>query len=202
MLAMAERAYRFLFVAVFFCIFFGAQRGAAELATSKQSFSQERAPRSDDSGAPGSPTGESSSKSTKIDLSPPPGEPDINRNEGAPQEENQPHYTWNPHKADKNVEIGDFYYKRKNYEAAISRYREALKWQDNHALATFHLAEALEQTGQYAAARQYYQQYLRILPRGEYARAAIKALERLKNMAGPNAGLPAHGRTGSVPRIN
>jgi len=32
---------------------------------------------------------------------------------------------WNPMKALKDVEIGDFYFKRKNYRAALDRYKES-----------------------------------------------------------------------------
>jgi hypothetical protein len=32
-------------------------------------------------------------------------------------------HQWDPHKAAKSVEVGDFYFKRKNYRAAEERYR-------------------------------------------------------------------------------
>ena len=35
-------------------------------------------------------------------------------------------HPWNPHKAAKDIEVGDYYFKRKNYRAAEDRYREAL----------------------------------------------------------------------------
>ena len=43
-------------------------------------------------------------------------------------------HSWDPHKAAKNVEVGDFYFKRKNYRAAEDRYREALRYKDNDAI--------------------------------------------------------------------
>ena len=132
---------------------------------------------------PADNTNDSSSKATKIPLTPPPGEPGLNLNEGAPAPgiAGQPKYEWNPHLADHEVEVGDFYFKRKNYDAAIERYREALRWQDNHAIATFRLATALERVGQYSEARRNYQAYLRILPNGQYAKESEKALQRLKD---------------------
>lgn len=129
--------------------------------------------------APPRSVGESSSNSTKIDLSPPPGDtgvhPDVT---GTDTQEFHP---WDPHKADKDVEVGDFYFKRHNYKAAISRYREALYWQDNHAIATFHLAEALEKMGEFSEARKSYESYLKILPYGPNAADARKALQRLQD---------------------
>jgi tetratricopeptide (TPR) repeat protein len=123
---------------------------------------------------------ESSSKDTKVDLSPPPGE------EGyAPGSETaagvQEMRPWDPHKAEKSIEIGDFYLRRKNYRAAASRYREALYWKDNDALAQFRLGQALEGLGQYAAACQSYDGYLKILPQGPLAGEAHQALARLQD---------------------
>lgn len=131
-----------------------------------------------------SDTGESSSKNTKIDLSPPPGEaaaPGVGTNgEAGDVQEFKP---WDPHKADKNVEVGDFYFKRGNYHAAESRYKEALYWKDNHALAMFRLAQAQEKLGEFADARKNYSGYLSILPGGEFAAEAKASLDRLKSKA-------------------
>ncbi len=89
-------------------------------------------------------------------------------------------HSWDPHKAAKDVEVGDYYFKRKNYRAAESRYREALLYKDNDAMATFHLAECLEKTDRLEEARVEYESYLKILPHGPEAERAQKALERLK----------------------
>jgi len=86
---------------------------------------------------------------------------------------------WNPHTADKDVEVGVFYFKRYNYRAAEARFRDALYWQDNHAEATYRLAVVLEKEGKTGEAQQYYQSYLKILPQGEFASDSKKALARL-----------------------
>ena len=86
---------------------------------------------------------------------------------------------WNPHKADKDVEVGIYYFKLKNYFAAESRFREALYWQDNHAEATYRLALVLEKQGKIPEAKQYYQQYVKILPNGDFAKDSKKALARI-----------------------
>jgi len=127
---------------------------------------------------PADPSEESSSRNTLIDLSPPkndakdhPGaEMDLGVNEFHP---------YDPHKAMKNVEVGDYYAKRKNLPAAISRYREALLYKPRDAEATFKLAEALERSGERDEAAEDYQAYLKITPRGDFAEQAKKALERL-----------------------
>ena len=89
-------------------------------------------------------------------------------------------HTWDPHRAAKSIEVGDFYYKRKNYKAAEERYREALHYKDNDAVATIRLAICLEKLGIFDDARSEYQSYLRILPHGPEADQAQKAIDRLK----------------------
>jgi tetratricopeptide (TPR) repeat protein len=121
---------------------------------------------------------ESSSKDWGVPLTPPAGEEG-----GAPASDVQELHPYNPHKADKNVEVGDFYFKRNNYRAAESRYAEALDYMPNHALATYKLAEAQEKLGKTAQARANYEKYLKILPRGELASAAKAALARLDAQA-------------------
>ena len=133
--------------------------------------------------APPREAGESSSREQIIDLSPPVNDakdhPDSDVSDGDVTEFHQ----WDPHKAQKSVEVGDFYLKRKNYAAAIDRYREALQYKPNDAIATFHLAQALEQDQKFDDARKEYSNYLKILPHGPSAPEARKALERLRKTA-------------------
>lgn len=89
-------------------------------------------------------------------------------------------HSWDPHKAAKDVEVGDFYYKRQNYRAAEARYRDALLYKDNDAIATIRLAVCLEKLGILDDARAEYESYLRILPHGPKAEEAEKAIARLK----------------------
>jgi tetratricopeptide (TPR) repeat protein len=127
---------------------------------------------------------ESSSKDTRIDLSPPKDDQKNHPQSGAM-------HPWDPHKAAKDVEVGDFYFKRKNYRAAMERYREALIYKPNDALANFRLAECSEKTGNAGEAITHYQEYLKILPHGPLAPDADKALERLK-AGGPSSSASAH----------
>jgi len=90
---------------------------------------------------------------------------------------------WDPMKADRNVEIGEYYMTLKNYPAAISRFREALYWKKDDAMAQLRLGQALETVGQYAEARKSFEGYLKILPAGKFAPLARKALERMKGKA-------------------
>ena len=144
----------------------------------------------------GSGTGESSSKDTQVDLSPPSGDAKAHPESSTAVADAEAaivsrdgvseFHSWDPHKAAKSVEVGDFYYKRKNYRAAEERYREALRYKDNDALATIRLAICLEKLGILDDARAEYESYLKILPYGPQSSEAVKAINRLKiETAGP-----------------
>ncbi|HYL11860.1 MAG TPA: tetratricopeptide repeat protein [Terriglobales bacterium] len=101
-------------------------------------------------------------------------------------EDVQEFHPWDPHRALKDVEVGDFYFKRKNYRAAEARYREALVYKSNDAMATFGLAQCLEKLGRMDEAREKYESYLKILPEGPRAEDARKALDRLSKEQSKN----------------
>ncbi len=109
---------------------------------------------------------------------------------------------WDPHRAGKNVEVGDYYFKQKNYIAARSRYQEALDWKDNYADAMYKLAVSDEKlwteqgedvrknpligaagVNYLDEARRYFQLYLKTLPEGEHAQEAKDAIARLAGSA-------------------
>jgi tetratricopeptide (TPR) repeat protein len=143
--------------------------------------------------------GESSSKDTQTDLSPPADDAKTHPQSSAAVADAEAQalgsggisefHTWDPHKAAKSVEIGDFYFRRKNYRAAEERYREALRYKDNDAVATIRLAVCLEKLGILDDARAEYQSYLKILPHGPQSQEAQKAIGRLKAQT-IGAGLP------------
>jgi len=133
---------------------------------------------------------ESSSHDTRVDTSPPkddaknhPGSKaavaDLDIPENIETSGVQEFHPWNPMKALKDIEVGDYYFKRKNYKAALDRYKEALYYKDNDAVASFRLAVCQEEMGDKAEARKYYEQYLKILPEGPLAKDAHASLERL-----------------------
>jgi tetratricopeptide (TPR) repeat protein len=142
--------------------------------------------------------GESSSRDTKIDLSPPKddakdhpfSDASGSGSESDPSDAQEFH-PWDPHKAAKDIEVGEFYFKRKNYRAALARYQDALLWKDNDAEANFRLGECFEKVNNPAEAAAHYQTYLKILPHGPYAGLAQKALERLKQKLSADASVPA-----------
>ncbi len=131
---------------------------------------------------------QSSSRDTRIDLSPPKDDAKNHPQSGtaisepAPEtsSEVQEFHPWNPYRAAKDDEVGDFYLKRKNYRAALARYKDALVWKDNDAVANFRMAQCYEKLDQPDEAIIHYQEYLKILQDGPFSKEARKALERLK----------------------
>lgn len=137
--------------------------------------------------------GESSSRDTRIDISPPKDDAknhpaseaavsslDFPESEGISDTSGvQEFHPWNPLKAIKDIEVGDYYFRRKNYKGALDRYKEALYYKEGDALATFRLAECQEKLGDKTEARKYYEQYLKVLPEGPLAKDAHASLERL-----------------------
>jgi len=135
--------------------------------------------------------GESSSRDTRIDISPPKDDAkshpyskaavaDSDNDDNPDNSDVQEVHPWNPMKALKDVEVGDYYFKRKNYRAALDRYKEALFYKDNDAIASFRLAQCQEKMGDKSEAKKYYEQYLKILPEGEFAKEARTSLDRLE----------------------
>jgi len=135
--------------------------------------------------------GESSSRDSRIDISPPKDDAkshpyskaaiaDSDTDDNPENSDVQEVHPWNPMKALKDVEVGDYYFKRKNYRAALDRYKEALFYKDNDAIASFRLAQCEEKVGDKSEAKKYYEQYLKILPEGEFAKEAHASLDRLE----------------------
>lgn len=161
--------------------------------TAQDKTAQDQDKDKDKTAPPAPDADESSSHATRIDLRPPkddaknhpsskaalenldiPLAPDNADTSGI-----QEFHPWNPMKALKDIEVGDFYFKRKNYKAALERYKEALYYKDGDALASFRLAACQEKLGDKAEAKKFYEQYLKILPEGPLAKDAHASLDRL-----------------------
>jgi tetratricopeptide (TPR) repeat protein len=190
-------AFRTISAVVSLAIAVAAQQGPAKAPPNQPP------PRSDQAPAPALKTrpgstpnaGSSSSKEAPPDLTPPPDDAKNHPDSGIALQEAedaaglhegdeiggvQEFKVWNPHKAEKDVEVGDFYFKRKNYRAALDRYREALYYKYNDAVATFRSGVCLEKMGDEEEALKAYAAYLKLLPHGPFSGEAQAGVERLK----------------------
>jgi tetratricopeptide (TPR) repeat protein len=146
----------------------------------KQKSKKSKDPQSPANSAPPRSDDESSSNQTRLDLSAPKGDLLAHPDGGHVADDVLELHEWNPLRAMKDVEVGDYYYGRGNYKAALSRYREALLFKPRDAVATFKLAQTLEKDKKLEEAATRYEEYLAILKDGPSAGEARKALARLK----------------------
>jgi Tfp pilus assembly protein PilF len=101
----------------------------------------------------------------------------------APAEDETVLRPWDPHKAAKDVEVGQYYLKLKNYRAALERFNHALTYKQNDAEAIFGLAITQEKLDLLSLSAQNYRKYLEILPNGPKSKDAEEGLKRVAPQA-------------------
>jgi Tfp pilus assembly protein PilF len=87
---------------------------------------------------------------------------------------------YNPFLAEKNLEVGTFYLKKKNYDAAIDRFRDALKYKPNFARPHLLMGQAYEKKKEKARAVEHYEKYLEIVPTAPDAEKVRQRIEKLR----------------------
>ena len=123
----------------------------------------------------GSVSGESSSKDTQININ---GRPAADE-PASPAEDESVLQPWDPHKAAKDVEVGQYYLKLKNYRAALERFNHALTYKPDDAEAIYGLGETQEKLDLLDQADKSYRKYLSILPNGPRSKDAQEGLKRI-----------------------
>ena len=89
-------------------------------------------------------------------------------------------YTLNPLESERNITAGNFYFKKGNYHAALSRYTEASKWNPGNGEAFLKIAESQEKLDDRKGEREAYQKYLATGPDAKKAEEIKKKLAKLK----------------------
>jgi tetratricopeptide (TPR) repeat protein len=89
-------------------------------------------------------------------------------------------YGFNPLQAQKELQTGNFYFKKGSYRAAANRFREATKWNDGYGEAWLRLGEAEEKLKDPKAAHEAYAKYLEIAGDAKNAAEIRKKLDKLK----------------------
>jgi tetratricopeptide (TPR) repeat protein len=87
---------------------------------------------------------------------------------------------YNPMEAERSVKIGEYYFKRKNYDAAIARYLEALEYQPNRIEAFEALGRAYEKKGDLAKALALYKDFVDKYPSSPKAADFQSRITRLE----------------------
>jgi outer membrane protein assembly factor BamD (BamD/ComL family) len=86
-------------------------------------------------------------------------------------------YTFNPLQAEKEMKVGQFYFKKGSWRAAAMRFEEATKWNPGLAPAYLRLGEALERAGDTKAAQGAFAKYLELAPDAKEASTIKKKLK-------------------------
>jgi tetratricopeptide (TPR) repeat protein len=97
-----------------------------------------------------------------------------NATESAPD---QP--TWDPQRAEKDIEVGQYYMKKGDVDAAIDRFQDATVAKPGYAVPFKFLGEAQEKKGLKKPAIKSYQRYLELYPKAEDAEKIKKRIEKL-----------------------
>lgn len=137
-----------------------------------------------------SATGESSSRDSLIDLN-----SRTEKEEPATPEDESVLKPWDPHKAAKDVEVGQWYLKLKNYRAALERFNSALTYKPDDAEALYGLAFTQEKLDLLSLADHNYRKYLEVLPNGPKSKEAEEALKRI----GPHVAMRKSGDSNGDP---
>jgi tetratricopeptide (TPR) repeat protein len=120
---------------------------------------------------PGAPDSSHSKSSNK--------KPKDTRTDSAPD---QP--TWDPLRAEKDLEVGQFYLKKGDLDAAIDRFQDAAAAKPGFAIPYRYLGEAQEKRGDKREALKSYRRYLDLYPHAEDAKKIQKKIDKLWSEVG------------------
>jgi len=108
---------------------------------------------------------------------PAPAKPKKNTDSAVQSAEDQP--KWDPLRADKDLEVGKYYMRKGDVDAAIDRFQDATEAKPGYALPFRYLGEAYEKKGKKKPAVKAYQRYLDLYPHAEDADKIRKKIEKL-----------------------
>ncbi len=111
--------------------------------------------------------------------------PPVSDQEEVPKEEDESlttskDYSFNPLQAQKEIRVGNYYFKKGAYRAAAMRFREATKWNNGDAEAWLRLGETAEKQKDEKTAKEAFTKYLELAADAKDAPEIRKKLEKLK----------------------
>ena len=163
--ATAQRFIRFLLLPTLACLILAAP---AVRAQDSQGESSSTAPQPSPSPAPETPH----SKPAK------------HKNKDAPIKSAPDQPTWDPLRAEKDLEVGQFYMKKGDIDAAIDRFEDAAAAKPGFAIPYRYLGEAQEKKGQKREAIKAYTRYLDLYPHAEDKDKVRKKIDKLWSEVG------------------
>jgi tetratricopeptide (TPR) repeat protein len=88
--------------------------------------------------------------------------------------------TWDPLRAEKDLEVGQYYMHKGDVDAAIDRFQDATTAKPGYAIPFRYLGEAQEKKGLKKQAIQSYSRYLDLFPKAEDADKIRKKIDKLR----------------------
>jgi tetratricopeptide (TPR) repeat protein len=86
---------------------------------------------------------------------------------------------WDPMRAEKDLEVGKYYMRKGDVDAAIDRFQDAVDAKPGYAIPFLYLGEAYEKKGQKKPAVKAYERYLDLYPHAEDGDKVRKKVEKL-----------------------
>jgi len=86
---------------------------------------------------------------------------------------------WDPMRAEKDLEVGKYYMRKGDVDAAIDRFNDAVDAKPGYAIPFRFLGEAYEKKGQKKPAVKAYQRYLDLYPHAEDGDKIRKKIDKL-----------------------
>ncbi len=86
---------------------------------------------------------------------------------------------WDPLRAEKDLEVGKYYMKKGDIDAAIDRFEDATDAKPGYAIPFLYLGEAYEKKGKKKQAVKAYQRYVDLYPHAEDGDKVRKKIEKL-----------------------
>jgi tetratricopeptide (TPR) repeat protein len=87
-------------------------------------------------------------------------------------------FVLNPLESERNISVGNYYWRKGKYRAALNRYERATKYNPNSAEAFFKVGEAEEKLKNSDAAKTAYQKVITLAPDSKLAREAKKKIDK------------------------
>ena len=97
----------------------------------------------------------------------------------APTDDPKGQPIWDPLRAEKDLEVGQYYMRRGDIDAAIDRFEDAILAKPGYALPYRYLGDAQEKQGHKQQAIKSYTKYLDLYPHAEDAAKIHKRIEKL-----------------------
>jgi tetratricopeptide (TPR) repeat protein len=87
--------------------------------------------------------------------------------------------TWDPLRAEKDIEVGQYYLRKGDVDAAIDRFQDATTAKPGYAIPFRYLGEAQEKKGLKKQAIKSYRRYLDLFPHADDAEKVQKKIDKL-----------------------